>query len=84
MRDKRRKTPGISLSAAGRHTRLAPGHAGAGKAGTPFWRRTDRHNAPRKRRCGARFPAFCCCGWAWEERYLPLSQALTCRLGAER
>ena len=48
MRDKRRKTPGISLSAAGRHTRLAPGHAGAGKAGTPFWRRTDRHNAPRK------------------------------------
>ena len=48
MRDKRRKTPGISLSAAGRHTRLAPGHAGAGKAGAPFWRRTDRHNAPRK------------------------------------
>ena len=48
MRDKRRKTPGISLSAAGRHTRLAPGHAGTGKAGTPFWRRTDRHNAPRK------------------------------------
>ncbi len=48
MRDKRRKTPGISLSAAGRHTRLAPGHAGVGKAGTPFWRRTDRHNAPRK------------------------------------
>ena len=48
MRDKRRKTPGISLSAAGRHTRLAPGHAGAGKAGTPFWRRTGRHNAPRK------------------------------------
>ncbi|MFQ8831879.1 MAG: hypothetical protein ACLR7U_02595 [Ruthenibacterium lactatiformans] len=39
---------GISLSAAGRHTRLAPGHAGTGKAGTPFWRRTDRHNAPRK------------------------------------
>ena len=33
MRDKRRKAPGISLSAAGRHTRLAPGHAGAGKAG---------------------------------------------------
>lgn len=25
MRDKRRKTPGISLSAAGRHTRLARG-----------------------------------------------------------
>ncbi len=48
MRDKRRKTPGISLSAAGRHTRLAPGHAGVGKAGTPFWRRTGRHNAPRK------------------------------------
>ena len=48
MRDKRRKAPGISLSAAGRHTRLAPGHAGTGKAGTPFWRRTDRHNAPRK------------------------------------
>lgn len=48
MRDKRRKTPGISLSAAGRHTCLAPGHAGTGKAGTPFWRRTDRHNAPRK------------------------------------
>lgn len=48
MRDKRRKAPGISLSAAGRHTRLAPGHAGAGKAGTPFWRRTGRHSGPRK------------------------------------
>ena len=84
MRDKRRKTPGISLSAAGRHTRLAPGHAGTGKPGRPFGAGQTGTTLQEKRRCGARFPAFCCCGWAWEERYLPLSQALTCRLGAER
>ena len=75
MRDKRRKTPGISLSAAGRHTRLAPGHAGAGKAGTPFWRRTGRHNAPRKAPLWSALSSLL---------LLWLSQALTCRLGAER
>ena len=43
MRDKRRKTPGISLSAAGRHTRLAPGHAGTGKAGGDMAARAAVH-----------------------------------------
>ena len=73
MRDKRRKTPALPR---GTPAPEKPGRPfGAGQTGTTL---------QEKRRCGARFPAFCCCGWAWEERYLPLSQALTCRLGAER
>lgn len=83
MRDKRRKTPGISLSAAGRHTRLARAR-GVGKAGTPFAQDRPAQRSKKSAVVERAFPAFCCCGWAWEERYLPLSQALTCRLGAER
>ena len=85
MRDKRRKTPGISLSAAGRHTRLAPGHAGVRKSRDALLAQDRPAQRSKKSAVVERaFQPFCCCGWAWEERYLPLSQALTCRLGAER